>query len=192
MSKIVIMNVADGKVSYIKGDEVVVNISDLENRLSEIDKELEKGKPDYLEAIRSLEGQAEKAIANKTKEIDKKVEELKKELDDYIETINFELENSKEVINRKAEVEDEAYSNLIKEKNGLLAILDNVITEKEVEVKEEVKTEPEFFGHLEEVSLGDIENSTDTSDNSSEVKSEVKEEMVEPIQATQVNKRIIF
>lgn len=173
MSKIIIMDIADGKVSYIKGEEVVSNIADLEARAFEIDEKLSEEAPDYSAAIKSLEDEAEKAIAEKTKEVDEKMEGLKKELNDYIDSINFELENHKETLNKKHEEESQAYADLVKERNGIRAILDNISQPVEVRYEPEVAED-----RPEEVTEDPIEKVYDEA----EVETSVEETYEGPVE----------
>lgn len=127
MSKIIIMDIADGKVSYIKGEEVTVEIDTLKAKLNDLNTQISgMTSPDYEEAIASLKKQAEEAIALKKSETEEDIAKLQAELKEFEDSINLELQDQIDTLETKRKESDEAYSNLVKERDGIKAILDSL------------------------------------------------------------------
>lgn len=130
MSKIIIMDIADGKVSYIKGEEVTVEIDTLKAKLNDLNTRISSMiSPDYEEAIADLKKQAEGAIAIKKSETEETIAKLQAELKEFEDSINFELQDQIDTLEIKRKESDEAYSNLVRERDGIKAILDSLVSD---------------------------------------------------------------
>lgn len=167
--KIVITSVNDEKIKYVVGEEVETTVEGIKNRISEIDKDLERGIVDREAEVEDIKKEAEN-------EIMKKKAELEVTLREYARSIYLARDQKLTSLSEELEKEVAEVNELNNEKTRLNAILGNVS-----KLKDKVKTEAPVV----EEAIPVVEETAPVVEETTSVVEEVISEVapVEPVEA---------